>query len=226
MRFSAHRRVLLIFDTHTQNTRGYKKILIKYKIHSFYFHICRNYYACIGGYAGKATARKEMPPVPTPKVHVAAAVSYGAAAVCDCRHLAIFEGVSSFRRARPIRRGRPSSLGLLPLSLLCLSRSFSRGPFRLSAQGAFHVWRSSGAVFAASRPCAAASRAFAAPCRFARRRNASVRRALTVSPYNESYFLLETYLPFCLFSSVMLFLKSTKHPYFVKKSLDLIFQRD
>lgn len=48
----------------------------------------------------------------------------------------------------------------------------------------------------------------------------------TTPPYNESYFLLETYLPFLLFSAMILFLKSTKHPYFVKKSLDLIFQRD
>lgn len=114
------------------------------------------------------------------------------------------------RRARfSIMRGKPSSLGLLPTkSPPLVPRCFSRRLFPRWRRGAFLRL----SVFFLN-----------ARCQAVRRIGQPVD---TVPPYNESYFLLETYLPFLLFSAMMLFLKSTKHPYFVKKSLDLIFQRD
>ncbi len=160
---------------------------------------------------GQGDRSQGGPPVPTPKARGAAtAFTEAAAAVCACRHLAILAGVSFSGAPDPITRGKPSSLGLLPtqshpLVPLC---SFRR----------LLCHRRRGAFFTSERSWSRLSASKAV--------RQSKRASVTTPSYCESYFLLETYLPFHLFSGSPLFLKSIKHPYFVKKSLDLIFQRD
>lgn len=133
-----------------------------------------------------------------------------AAAVCARRHLAILAGVSFPDAPDSLKCGASLPLSAcFPRKALRLSRSVFLGvSFPVGEEALFCV---SSVPFLNAR------------LRAVRRARQSVD---TTPPYNESCFLLETYLPFLLFSAWMLFLKSTKHPYFVKKSLDLIFQRD